>query len=254
MIKAAIVDDEAECRQALAAMLEKYCPEVKLTGQYEDADAFAKSLHLAHPDLVFMDISLPGKSGLQYFQEMPEILFEVIFVTAHQEHVLQAMRLSAVDYLLKPVMTAELIASVASAIKRLTGKEGKKHLEVLLHNLNDKVRQVTKKMCIPVMQGFQVIDLNEILYAEAENSYTILHLSGKRKIVSTRTLLEYENLLADTNFLRIHRSFLINPDYITSYQKGDGGIVTMSNGIEIEVSRRKKDYFLEKVGHIFRLM
>ncbi len=246
-----IVDDEAECRQALSALLNKYCPDVQVVGQYEEVETFAQSLVQTQPDLVFFDISLPGKSGIQFLQENNNFSFEVIFVTAHQEFVLQAMRLSAVDYLLKPVMTDELIVAVAIAAKRIAANDGKKNLEVLLHNLGDKAGKVSRKMCVPAMQGFQVIDLKDIVYAEAENSYTVFHLADGQKIVSSRTLLEYETLLTDSDFIRIHRSFLINPNYISSYQKGDGGVVTMSNGTEIDVSRRKKEYFLEKIGKLF---
>lgn len=253
MIKAVIVDDEAESRQTLSAMLERYCPDVQVLGQYADTDSFAGSIVSNPPDLVFMDISLPGKSGLLFLQEMQDISFEVIFVTAHQEYALQAMRLSAVDYLLKPVQTNELTRAIDSAAKRLTNKEGQLQRQVLLHNLN-RPDDVAKKMCIPTIKGFEVVGLDEIIYAEAENSYTILNLKSGEKIVSSRTLLDYENLLADAGFIRIHRSFLININYIRSYQKGEGGVVTMSNGMEIDVSRRKKDLFLEKVGKIFRLI
>jgi two-component system LytT family response regulator len=204
------------------------------------------------PELIFLDIQMPGKSGLELLNELAEKNTEVVFVTAHNEYMLQALQFSAADYLLKPVDEDRLLEAVTRVQKKLDEKNENLSMEALLHNLHKTGTPNEMKLCLPTLKGFIVLKLDEIIVCEAEKNYTVFHLVNRKPITASRTLLEYEELLKDTTFLRVHKSFLINLRHISEYHRGEGGVAIMSNGMEIEVSRRKKDYFLSKVKEVFR--
>lgn len=251
-MKVIIVDDEPDGIITLKKMLELHCPEVVISATCSNAAIARQKIEELHPDLVFLDIQMPGKSGLDMLAEMPEINFEIIFVTAHNDYTIQAFRYSAVDYLLKPVDEDLLIEAVNKAKKKLQGKQANTNLDVFLNNMQSLQSQKEMKLCIPSVKGFQVIELKEIIYCQAEGSYTIFHLQKGTQVVASRTLMEYEETLKATSFLRIHKSFLINLHHIKEYIRGEGGSVILSNGAEIEVSRRKKDLFLRKMNEFYK--
>ncbi len=195
---------------------------------------------------------MPGKIGFDLLTETYAKDFQVIFVTAHNEYMLQALQYSAADYLLKPVDEDRLIEAVQRAEKRLQTGKKEEHTKALLHNLSKAGNPAEMKLCLPTLKGFMVLRLDEIIYCEAERSYTIFHLDGNRTVTVSKPLLEYDQILQDTSFLRIHKSFLINLHHVKEYQRGEGGLVIMSDNAEIEVSRRKKEMFLVKVKEVFR--
>lgn len=252
MIRAILVDDEKLSRNTLRVLLDKYCPEVTIIAECENADEAKIQTAALQPDLVFLDVAMPGKNGIEFLQDLSEIRFEVIFVTAHDKYVLQAIRFAAVDYLSKPVEEEQLVKAVASAFKRIQQKSGKQQVETLLHNMRRNNDLQEMQLCIPSLRGFQVIVINDILYCEAENTYTNIFLKDGKKILASRPLLDYETLLQDNLFFRVHKSFLINLKHVKEYQKGEGGIVIMSNGAELEVSRRKKDSFIARMKEVFK--
>jgi two-component system LytT family response regulator len=202
--------------------------------------------------VVFLDIQMPGKSGIEMISEFKDRDFEVIFVTAHNEYVLQALQYSAADYLLKPVDEDRLIEAVQRAERRL--QEGKKEelAETLLYNISKAGQPSEMRLCLPTLKGFIILKLDDIVYCEAERSYTIFHLEDKKTVTVSKPLVEYESMLAGTSFFRVHKSFLINLRHVKEYQRGEGGIVIMSNNAEIEVSRRKKELFLLKIKEVFK--
>jgi len=251
-MKAILVDDEPDGIRALQKMLELHCPQVKIEATCSNAILAKEKIPEIHPDVIFLDIQMPGKSGLELLTELPSRNFEVIFVTAHNEYMLQALQYSAADYLLKPVDEDRLMEAVERVEKRLESAQKEERTEALLHNLSKAGNPSEMRLCLPTLKGFIVLKLDEIIYCEAERSYTIFHLEGKKVVTVSRPLIEYEHLLEDTSFLRIHKSFLINMQHVKEYQKGEGGLVILSDGTEIEVSRRKKDMFLEKVKEVFR--
>ena len=251
-MKAILVDDEPDGIRALQKMLELHCPQVKIEATCSNAVLAKEKIPEIHPDVIFLDIQMPGKSGLELLTELPSRNFEVIFVTAHNEYMLQALQYSAADYLLKPVEEDRLMERVDRVKKLLQSDKKEKRAEALLHNLSKAGNPSEMRLCLPTLKGFIVLKLDEIIYCEAERSYTIFHLEGKKVVTVSRPLIEYEHLLEDTSFLRIHKSFLINMQHVKEYQKGEGGLVILSDGTEIEVSRRKKDMFLEKVKEVFR--
>lgn len=251
-MKAIIADDEILSIGTLKKLLEMKCPQVTVVAECENADDTRQKISLLQPDVVFLDIAMPGKSGLDMLAEMQPVDFEVIFVTAFDEYTMQAIHFSAVDYLLKPVDEERLAEAVLKAEKRLQQKRLSDTVQTLLYNLTQASSASTMKLCIPTLKGFQVVTMNDIICCEADNSYTNFFLSDGSRICSAKTLLDYELLLQESSFIRVHKSYLINLHHIKEYRRGDGGTVTMNNGMEIEVSRRKKEAFLEQVRKIFK--
>ena len=252
VIKAILVDDEPDGIRALKKMLELHCPNVEVAATCSNAVAAKHQIKELQPDVVFLDIQMPGKSGLELLTELPAKNFEIIFVTAHNEYMLQALQYSAADYLLKPVDEDRLIEAVQRVENRLEAGKKEGMTEALLHNLSKTGNPSEMRLCLPTLKGFIVLKLDEIIYCEAERSYTVFHLEKNKTVVVSKPLLDYENLLKDTSFLRIHKSFLVNLHHVREYQRGEGGMVIMSDDAEIEVSRRKKDQFLLKIKEAFR--
>lgn len=251
-MKAILVDDEPDGIRTLQKLLELHCPNVEVVSTCSNVQLAKQKILQVDPDLVFLDIQMPGKTGLDLLLELPGKNFEVIFVTAHNEYMLQALQFSAADYLLKPVDEDRLIEAVGRVATRLN--EGKKaeNRNALLHNLSKTGSPAEMRLCLPTLKGFIVLKSDEIIYCEAERSYTVFHLEGNRTVTVSRPLLEYDDVLKDTSFLRIHKSFLINLHHVKEYHRGEGGTVIMSNNDEIEVSRRKKEQFLMKIKEVFR--
>jgi len=252
MIKAIIVDDESLARDTLRKQLENNCPEITIAAECNNAASALESIAGLEPQLIFLDIARPGSSGIDLLKDLKKPNVEVIFVTAHDEYTLQAIRLSAVDYLLKPVDDAELKQAVQRATKKIESRTSNESINTFLYNMQHKLPRQDMQLCIPTSKGFQIIKINTIACCEAENTYTIIHLLNNHQIVSTKPLLEYENMLEDVFFVRIHKSWIINMMHLKEYRKGEGGIAIMSNNKEIEVSRRRKDYFLTHMKQYFK--
>jgi two-component system LytT family response regulator len=251
-MKAILVDDEPDGIRTLQKLLELHCPHVDVIATCSNASAAKQHILQTEPDVVFLDIQMPGKSGLELLTELSAKDFEVIFVTAHNEYMLQALQYSAADYLLKPVDEDRLVEAVHRVESRLEEDKKEEHRKALLHNLSKSGNPAEMRLCLPTLKGFIVLKLDDIIYCEAERSYTVFHLEGNRTVTVSKPLLEYDQILQDTSFLRIHKSFLINLHHVKEYHRGEGGMVIMSNNIEIEVSRRKKDQFLMKIKEVFR--
>ncbi len=251
-MKAILVDDEQDGIKTLQKMLGLHCPSVNIAATSNSAVVARQQIEALKPDLVFLDIQMPGKNGIDMIAELSSRNFEIIFVTAHNEYMLQALQYSAADYLLKPVDEDRLIEAVERAGKRL--QEGKKEelTETLLYNISKAGQPSEMRLCLPTLKGFIILKLDDIHYCEAERSYTVFHIEGKKTVTVSKPLIEYENILDNTHFFRIHKSFLINLHHVKEYQRGEGGTVIMSNNTEIEVSRRKKELFLLKIKEIFR--
>lgn len=251
-MKAILVDDEPDGIRTLRKMLELNCPEVVIEATCSSAVCAREKLDEIRPDVLFLDVRMPGKSGLDMLAELPEADFEVIFVTAHNEYLLQALQFSAVDYLMKPVDEDRLIEAVERLKKRLKEEKNSDQASTLLHNINKTGFPLEMRLCLPTQKGFTIVKLEEIIYCEAQRSYTIFRLVNNKSIMISKPLFDYDRLLADTSFLRVHKSFLINLLHVKEYMRGEGGTVVMSNGMEIEVSRRKKEQFLVKVREHFK--
>ncbi|MFT3908369.1 MAG: response regulator [Ferruginibacter sp.] len=251
-MKAILVDDEPDGIRTLKKLLELNCPEVEVMATCSNAITAKQKLEEMEPDVLFLDVRMPGKSGIDMLGELAVKNFEVIFVTAHDEYMLQALQFSAVDYLMKPVDEDRLIEAVQRVTKRLKLEKDSSQSETLLHNISKTGLPMEMKLCLPTQKGFTIVKLEEIVYCEALRSYTIFRLADNKTIMISKPLFDYDRLLADTVFFRVHKSFLINLMHVKEYLRGEGGSVIMSNNMEIEVSRRKKEMFLARVKTFFK--
>lgn len=251
-IKTILVDDEPRGLNSLQKLLQMNCPEVSITACCNSAEEANEKIIQLQPQLVFLDIAMPEKNGLDLLKDLPSIHFEIIFVTAHNNYMIQAFHFSAIDYLLKPVDDELLGEAVKRASKRIEAKTGSLHIETLLHNMPHKKEFQKMKLCIPSIKGFQVIDIHDILYCEASGNYTNFHLINQNLICASKPIHDYEELLEDCNFVRIHKSFVVNLEHIKEYLRGEGGSVIMSNGKEVEVSRRKKDMLMTRMKEYYK--
>jgi len=246
MIKAIIIDDERHCINRLENILtEHYSNEVELTGSFEAVEEGLEAIKKLKPQLVFLDVEIHDKTGFDLLKQIPEIDFEVIFTTAYDKYAVQAFKFSAIDYLLKPVDADELQQALDKLKVKFSRNEMSQKLDALFHNL--KNIKGSKKICVPVLTGLIFVNVDDIVRCESNVNYTTLFTKDKQKILVAKTLKEFEELLGDYNFFRVHNSHLINLDYIKSYNKGKGGTVSMTDGSEIEVSTRRKEEFLKKL-------
>jgi|688.fasta_scaffold64598_2 two-component system LytT family response regulator len=240
---AIIVDDELHCREVLRIMLEMHCPEVKVLQECEDGFKAIDAIQLHSPDVVFMDIEMPGMNAFDTLQKLDEINFQIIFTTAYDQYAIKAIKFSALDYLLKPIDADELIAAVTKASEEKE-KVQQVQLQQLQHSLQNPGNDF--KLMIGTNEGPYFIPTDDILFAEGQNNYTHFHLSRQRRLVASKTLLEFENLLSDQGFLRVHKSYLVNLKYVERYLSKNGTLL-LTDGIEVEVSRRRKDEVLNSL-------
>lgn len=201
------------------------------------------------PGLVFLDVQMGDQTGFDLLQQIDEIDFEVIFITAHEKYAVQAFRFSAFDYLLKPVDRNELLTAIEKLKEKFSQQEQSQKIETLFHNLKS-LNGASRRISIPTGNGLLFPEVNEIVRCESDINYTHIFLKDRQKITVSRTLKEFEELLSDCNFFRIHNSHLINLSFIKSYQKGKGGMVTLTDNTQIEVSVRRKEQFLKRIAEM----
>lgn len=244
-IKAIIIDDEPDGRTVLHALIKMYCPQIDIIGQSASGEEGLSMIRELDPELVFLDIDMPGMNGFSLLKRLKEITFEVIFVTAHHHYALKAIKHSALDYLLKPVDKTELIQAVEKFESIEPGKINERMSFLLKHEQKD-THELTQ-IILNVREGYIFAEISDIIRCEADGNYTLVILKNGEKQVACKTLKEFENILSNSNFYRIHKSHLINLRHLKKYVKGDGGgNVIMSDNSEIEVSRRNKDAFLKQ--------
>jgi two-component system LytT family response regulator len=249
MIKVIIVDDELGAREALAKMLEKHFKQIQVVAKADSMITAFDAITTNQPDVVFLDIEMPNGNAFDLLEKFKEINFNIIFTTAYDHYAIQAIKFSAVDYILKPIDLDEL----EQAIKRLEEKSGKStaldyQYKMLLANI--KPENKLKKIGIPDGDGIVFINLADIVRCESDGNYTFFILTTGKKIIASRTLGEYEQMFAGDNFFRVHRSHLINLQHIKKYIKGEGGYIIMNDDSQVEVSRRNKTDLLEKLSHL----
>lgn len=246
MIKAILIDDETKSRQTTRELLRKYCTEVEVIGEAASAEEAWDVVHASKPDLIFLDIEMPYEDGFDFLNRFDRIPFEIIFITAYNQHAIRAIRICALDYLLKPLSIQELKQAVERAIGRIADKASEKQYDLLLQNLNPSQQHEHGKLAIPTSFGFEFLEMKDIIAMEADGGYTTFRLVGDKKIVSTRNLKEYEEVLPETVFFRAHHSFIINLHHIRNYHKGEGGYVVMSDASTVVISKRNKKEFMER--------
>ena len=251
MIQAVIIDDEEISLKGLGEKIKKYCPGVAVVKLFSKGAEAVKEIKALQPDVVFLDIEMPKMNGFTFLNQCSPVNFEVIFTTAYSEYAIEALRISALDFLLKPIDAKELLAAVQRLEDRLKDKKLQQGIFEQQLQLFQEFRHSAKdpvKIALPVLNGLEFVDTAAIIKVEAENVYSIFHFTGGRKMVVSRTLKEVEKMLGQWSFMRVHKSFIINLNCITHYTKGEGGTVVLSDGSEVEVSRRSKHEFLARVN------
>lgn len=247
MFKAIIVDDELHCIDRLTNLLSMHCNEsVELCGSFQTIEDGTAGISHLQPDVLFLDVELKGRTGFDLLNNIPQKNFEVIFTTAHDKYAVQAFRFSAIDYLLKPIDPDDLKQAI-SRLQKSTSDEMMRKFDTLFFNIKN-IPADQKRIIVPTMQGFEFLQIGDIIRLESSINYTSIFLKDKSKIVVAKTLKEFEELLLEYDFYRVHNSHLINLHFIKSYKKGKGGIVVMSDHSEIEVSTRRKEEFLKRLS------
>lgn len=257
-LRAVVIDDETNAREALTNLIRIVCPDVQICGQARNADEGIAVIRDQKPNLIFLDIQMPGKTGFDLLSSFDNVDFGVIFTTAYQEYAIRAFRFSAIDYLLKPIDPDELLSAVAK-FKNQVGSVNPEQLRILHEQLDptraarliERKRNDNQRIALPTAEGIHFVQMTEIIQCESLGSYTKFHLVKGPSIVVSRLLKEYEEILDNYYFFRVHQSNIVNLEHIKRYVKGDGGQVWMSDNTEIEVSRRRKDEFLALLSDFY---
>ena len=244
-LKAILVDDEFSSLQNLHQKLNEFCPDVKVVATAQKPEDAILLIQQHRPDVIFLDIEMPRMNGFRMLDELGEYDFDIIFTTAYNHYAVDAIRISAFDYLMKPIAIKDL----QNAVERLAKHRHlytKDKWEVLKGSLNNAKDQ-EEKIAIPTSEGLEFIPIHTILHIESSSNYSKLFLQGGKNILVTKLLKDFEDMLVPYRFYRIHNSHLINLRYIEKYIKGEGGQVRLSNGTVLDVSRRKKEEFIKLI-------
>lgn len=245
ILTAVIVEDEEASRETLANYIAKYCTDVSVVGEAESVKTGIEQIKKHQPDIVFLDVEMPYGNGFDLLDELDEINFSTIFVTAYSNYAIKALNLSASYYILKPVDIDELIAAVEKVKEEKKNDNHGFNSKILVENLQNLNIQ-EHKIVLPLMNGFEVIRVKDVIRIQANDNFSDFHLTnGSRKVIC-RTLKHYEELLKEFDFVRVHKSHLVNIQYITRYIKGKGGQLIMSDNSEVEVSQNRKKELLNK--------
>jgi two-component system LytT family response regulator len=242
MKKALIIDDENRTRELIAKMITSFGLDIEAIPAGENVQSGIKAIEEIKPDIVFLDIQMPDGTGFDLLRSVKNKNFEVVFITAHEEFAIKAIKFSALDYLLKPIDPSELRAAVERAIKAVDDKKEDSQFEALQHNIQPSQK---RRLVLKTQESVYVVELHEIIRCEADRNYTSFFLVGGKKILVSKTLKEYETLLSSHNFLRVQQSHLINLDYVDRYDKGNGGSVVMKDGSEVPLSPAKREIFFK---------
>lgn len=252
-IRAVIAEDEPRNIDNLKKILEKHCEGVEVVGTAGTVKDAVDIIKKTDPDVLFLDIEMPPNKGFEVLEQFPTVNFDVIFTTAHEEYALQAIKFAALDYLLKPINIQEVKDSLKKVKSNRNGHGQSNELAAILKEyLKDKENSFSK-IVIPSNDGYNVIDLKNILYCEACDSYTKIHTDEKKVFLISKPLKEYDELLSDKGFYRVHKSFLVNVNHIRKIIKGIGAAVIMSDDTNIPISMRKKDEFFQSLKGVMNI-
>jgi len=243
MIRTVLIEDEDHSRMMLRGLLREHCRQLTIVGEGDSVKTGLTAIVEHKPQLVFLDIELQSETSFEILERLPEINFELVFTTAFDHYALKAIKFCAIDYLLKPIDLNELLIAVTKAEKRLRHEYLNENLENLVNNLKTG-SQNNHRIALPTLEGLLFVNVSDIIYCESSGPYTKFILKQSEKIMTSRHLKEYEDLLNGYNFFRIHKSYLVNLHEIQKYVRGDGGHLIMSNGAALSVSRQRKEEFM----------
>lgn len=246
MIRAVIIDDEDASRLTLNGLLARYVPDVKVIAEGVDVESGLAVIKQHTPDLVFLDIQMPDGSGFRLLEMLGDIDFNVIFTTAFDQYAIKAIKFSALDYLLKPVVPEDLVKAVEKHRERISNPDLGKNFKALMENLTPE----PKKIVLHTFEGMHVVDTSDIIRCQSDDCYTNFFLQGGKRIIVSKTLKEIEEQLSGKDFIRPHKSHLINIEYIRTVVRNDGGYIIMKDGSEIPISRRKKESVMDVINRL----
>lgn len=247
MITTVIIEDEKKSLEMLAAIIKNNCPELEVVGAASGVNEGVELIRNKKPELVFLDISMPDGSGFDLLERVADAKFDLIFATASDQHAIRAIKYSACDYLLKPIDIDELKAAVDKIVKKKDASPNMENLKFLIQHLK-RADENFQKITLPTGNAYEIVNVKDIIRCEADGSYTTFFLSDKRKLMVSVGLKHYEELLPENEFIRVHHHHLINMNHVVRFLKEDGGYAVMSDGTKIEISRRKKEAFMEKLN------
>jgi two-component system, LytTR family, response regulator len=245
MIKSIIIDDEQHCVKALLNDLQKNCPSIEVADTCFSAKEAIMSIKKNNPDLIFLDVEMPWMNGFEMLEVLGDVNFSIIFTTAHDEFAAKAFRISAVDYLLKPIDAHDLKEAITKVDHKLNDS-GNLHIENLLRNIKKSAAQ--QKIALPYKEGYEFVEVSHIIYCQAEGAYTKVFLDNRKYILVSKTLGDIEELLPADMFQRIHHSTVVNLGFITHFVRSDGGYVKLQAGEQLPVSKSKKEGLMERLG------
>jgi two-component system LytT family response regulator len=244
MITAVIVDDEKPAREALTNMLKIFCPDVKIIGEADGVESGVETINKLEPDTVFLDIQMPDGTGFDLLKEFASINFKFIFITAYQEYAIQAFKFSAIDYILKPIDPSDLIAAVEKLQESVLNEDTNKKFQTFIENIQWHEKN-PKKIVLKTFETVIVAEKESIVRCESENNYTMFYFTDKPKILVSKTLKEFEDLLSASGFFRVHQSHLINLTYVSKFKRFPESHVILTNGEKVPVSIRKRDILVK---------
>jgi len=236
MISVVVIDDEPKARETIINILQLSPTKLKIVGQADDVKSGFDVINTQKPDLVLLDINLPDGTGFDLLKKFEKINFKVVFITAHEEYAIIAFKFSALDYILKPVASGELLQSVEKASESIHKEETELKLSAFLSNL-DKIRKIVLKTA----ESIHIVNIKDIIHCEADGNYTNFYLDNSEKLMVSKTLKDYSEMLEQAGFFRTHQSHLVNLDHISRYDKTEGGHLVMDNESIVPVSSRKKE-------------
>jgi two-component system, LytTR family, response regulator len=245
MIRTVLIDDEPNNIDTLQQLLLRYCPVVEIVGKANSAQTGKEVIEATQPDLVFLDIEMPYGNAFDLLNSISPINFEIVFVTAFDNYAINAIKFSALDYLLKPVNIRDLQAAVQKASAQIDTKNIHKRIDTLFYNLYTP-KSVFQRLALPTLDGLVFVNTEDCIRLEAKSNYTIIHFKNGSMVTISKTLKEFEDILSREQFSRIHHSHIINHFFVKKYHRGRGGYIEMEDGTTIEVSIRKRDEFLAK--------
>lgn len=249
-MKALIIEDEKKSREMLESLIKKNFTEILIVGLGKNVAEGVDLIKSLQPDLVFLDISMPDGTGFDVLEKVQGLKFEIIFTTATDKHALKAIKYSACDYLLKPIDIDELKLAVEKVLsKKSQNMPSMENLQFLIQNLK-RADDNYNKITLPTGNAYEIVNIKDIIRCEADTSYTIFYLVGGKKLMVSASLKHYEDLLPSKDFIRIHHHHLINMNHVVRFLKTDGGYAIMSDNSQLEISRRKKDAFLERLNAV----
>lgn len=248
-ISALIVDDEKNGRENLAGLIQSHCPQIRVVGEARSVEQAIAGIQEHQPQLIFLDIEMPGGNGFQLLEHFKDFPFEVIFVTAYDNYAIRAIRFSASDYILKPINLNELIAAVDKVSLRIRNRSENERIRQLYLNT---MHPANPKIGLPTGERVEFVEVKSIIRCQGESNYTHLYFSDRKPLLTAKSLIEFEELLAEYNFIRVHKTHLVNLNQVTSFTKNDGGVLFLSNGDSVAISRRRKEFVLEQLKSSLR--